>query len=387
MDLQPKAIHDEMNASAFDEFGRMTANLGLEVVPATPAGQNIVLYPYVNPSTELIDATNLPKITLTTDPGTGLPSDVMITPISSATDGTQIWKITHNGVDTHPIHWHLYDVQVLNRVTWDNIIIPTEPSELGWKDTLRVSPLEDTIVALRPIIPSLPFELPNSVRPLNPMMPIGSTLMFNSVDANGNPTDPIINQYVNFGWEYVWHCHILSYEEMDMMRPVSVAVPPKTPALAVQWTGNCGSANVNAYLIWTNPANETGFTVQRATSASGPWTDLATLPQDVVTYTDLIGTPTQVLYYRVIAHNRVGYTGTPGYSTMEVSSTSLVAQTDPPPASPLAPSNLIAGAQFNSEANIAQTLAQWADNSTNETGFQIERCTTTDVCHALCNDC
>ena len=65
------------------------------------------------------------------------------------TDGTQIWKITHNGVDTHPIHFHLFNVQVLNRVTWDNIIIPTEPSELGWKETVRISPLEDTIVAIR----------------------------------------------------------------------------------------------------------------------------------------------------------------------------------------------------------------------------------------------
>ena len=80
-------------------------------------------------------------------------SDVKITR-SRGSDGTQIWKITHNGVDTHPIHFHLYDVQVLNRVTWDNIIIPTEPTELGWKDTVRISPLEDTIVALRPIIPS-----------------------------------------------------------------------------------------------------------------------------------------------------------------------------------------------------------------------------------------
>ena len=59
--IEPKAIHDEMNAAAFDEFGRMTANMGLEVVPATPALQNIVLYPYINPPTELIDATNLPK--------------------------------------------------------------------------------------------------------------------------------------------------------------------------------------------------------------------------------------------------------------------------------------------------------------------------------------
>ena len=95
-----------------------------------------------------------------------------ISPISSA-DGTQIWKITHNGVDTHPLHWHLYDVQVLNRVTWDNIVSPPDPTELGWKDTLRVSPLEDTIVAIRPIIPLLPFELPNSIRPLHPMLPIG----------------------------------------------------------------------------------------------------------------------------------------------------------------------------------------------------------------------
>ena len=67
-------------------------------------------------------------------------------------------------MDTHTIHIHLYDVQVLNRVTWDNIIIPPDPTELGWKDTIRVSPLEDTIVALRPIIPSLPWEIPSSVR-------------------------------------------------------------------------------------------------------------------------------------------------------------------------------------------------------------------------------
>ena len=155
--IEPKALHDEMNSAAFDEFGRMTANLGLEAVPATPAGQNILLYPYIAPPTEVIDGTNLPK------------GDVNVQPISSGTDGTQIWKITHNGVDTHPIHFHLFNVQILNRVTWDNIIIPTEASELGWKETIRVSPLEDTIVALRPIVPTLPFEIPNSIRPLSPM--------------------------------------------------------------------------------------------------------------------------------------------------------------------------------------------------------------------------
>ncbi len=48
--------------------------------------------------------------------------------------------------------------------------------------------------------------------------------MFISVDPNGNPSAVITNRVVNFGWEYVFHRHILSHEEMDMMRPVSVVV-------------------------------------------------------------------------------------------------------------------------------------------------------------------
>jgi FtsP/CotA-like multicopper oxidase with cupredoxin domain len=256
MPLQPKAIHDEMNATTFDEFGRMQANLGVEAQPPVPGTQNVVLYPYVNPATELIDATGLPV------------GDLNVTPISSATDGTQIWRITHNGVDTHPIHFHLYDVQVLNRVTWDNIIIPPDATELGWKDTVRISPLEDTIVALRPVIPSLPWELPNSIRPLSPMLPLGSEMGFHNVDPQGNLTIPISNTLVNFGWEYVYHCHILSHEEMDMMRPVSVAVPPITP---------CGLVfdQPTDTLTWTDTSvSETAFVIQKSTDGI-IWTDLA----------------------------------------------------------------------------------------------------------------
>ncbi|MHB8789567.1 MAG: multicopper oxidase domain-containing protein [Desulfobulbaceae bacterium] len=324
--IEPKGIHDEMNASAFDEFGRMTANIGLEVVPATPALQNIVLYPYTNPPTELIDATNLPK------------GEINMTPIASA-DGTQIWKITHNGVDTHPIHWHLYDVQVLNRVTWDNIISPPDPSELGWKDTLRVSPLEDTIVALRPIVPILPFELPNSIRPLNPMMPIGSMMGFNNTDAAGNPTAPIVNKLVNFGWEYVWHCHILSHEEMDMMRPVAVAIPPKTPTgltATVTGSGRGGRGRRIVALAWTdNSLTETQFLVQRQ-EGTGAWVTVATLIQPLnltnttgrQTYVDQTVTPNQTYTYRVVAENTVGYGGEyMGMTVQSVSNTPTVTVT------------------------------------------------------------
>ena len=64
-----------------------------------------------------------------------------------APDMTQIWKITHNGVDTHAIHFHLFNVQVINRVGWDGAIRPPDPNELGWKETVRMNPLEDAIVA------------------------------------------------------------------------------------------------------------------------------------------------------------------------------------------------------------------------------------------------
>jgi hypothetical protein len=35
----------------------------------------------------------------------------------------------------------------------------------------------------------------------------------------GNPM-PVSNVMTNFGWEYVWHCHLLGHEENDMMRPL-----------------------------------------------------------------------------------------------------------------------------------------------------------------------
>ena len=79
------------------------------------------------------------------------------------------WKITHNGVDTHAIHFHLVNVQVINRVGWDGAIRPPDPNELGWKETVRMNPLEDVIVALKGDFPaSIPFAVPNSVRLLDP---------------------------------------------------------------------------------------------------------------------------------------------------------------------------------------------------------------------------
>ena len=299
----------------------------------------------------------------------GLPeSDVKITPISSATDGSQIWRITHNGVDTHPVHFHLYDVQVLNRVAWDNIITMTDPTELGWKDTVRVSPLQDTTVALRPIIPELPWELPNAVRNISPMMATGSTQFFNNIDPQGNPTAPIVNQLVNFGWEYVYHCHILTHEEMDMMRPVSVAMPPVKPDGLVF---NTGTLNWN-----DNSIAETAYLVQRSTDGGTTWTDVGAVPSplDVANTTgprslaDPLYDPTATYQYRVVAKNTIGYldgAGVAGFQEMTAQSVSdpLAVNVLPPEA----PTNLSVTAFTAAQVDLA-----WTDTA-NESGFRIER--------------
>ncbi|MBI4775465.1 MAG: multicopper oxidase domain-containing protein [Deltaproteobacteria bacterium] len=303
--FQNKMIQDEMGEAFEKEYGRMQGNLGLEVPNAQAGLQNMILYPYSAPPTEVLAGLKFPV------DGAG---ELQVQPIASADDGTQIWKITHNGVDTHPMHWHLYDVQLINRVGWDNGVRLPDPNEVGWKDTVRVSPLEDTIVAVRPIMPVVPFDLPNSVRPMSPMMPIGAYLV-NSTAAetaglpilgfapDGEPID-IINHVVNFGWEYVWHCHILSHEEMDMMRPQAVALPVNAPSglgAAIQ-----GSS---AALSWVdNSSNETSFIVQRSDDGGATWVDVGTVPEDTTMFADA-GLMNAVPYnYRVVAQNQVGDT-------------------------------------------------------------------------------
>jgi hypothetical protein len=238
-----------------------------------------------------------------------------VTPISVTTDGTQIWKFTHNGVDTHPIHFHAFDVQVLNRVAWDNIVSPPDANELGWKDTVRMSPLQDTIVALRPVVPTLPFELPNSVRPLDPMKDLGMSLASGLTNPRGQPVT-ILNHLVNFGAEYVYHCHILSHEEMDMMRPVSLAFPPRPPA-QVAVDGNT--------ISWADDsASETAFVVELC--AAGVCTEQAgsRTPRDLA-LPNTAGDPLSFTVagpgtYRVVAENTVGDPLATGFPTVTAKS-------------------------------------------------------------------
>ena len=354
MPLQPKMIQDEMGEAFEKEYGLISGFLGLEAPNANAGAQNMILYPYVNPVSEILDAIELP-------PG------VKLTPIASATDGTQIWKITHNGVDTHPIHFHLTDVQLINRVGWDGIIRRPDANELGWKDTVRVSPLEDTIIAMRPVLPKAPFGVPDSVRPLNPMMPIGDTSMFNNTDAQGNPiTPPITNQVVNFGWEYVWHCHILSHEEMDMMRPITALAARALPAAPVLSSSGTPGSPVNLawtdgtpvtsdWMSWGDPAAEVGYRVERALG-DGPFAAIGQALANVTAFSDGSTAAGSGYRYRVVAYNAAGES---------VSNIVLVGNMGP-----AAPTNLQAQLVVGPRVNLT-----WADNANNETNYVVQRST------------
>lgn len=231
-------------------------------------------------------------------------------------------------------------------------------------------------MALRPIIPEVPFEVPNAIRNLSPMDPTGSQALFNNVDPQGNPTAPITNKLVNFGWEYVLHCHILSHEEMDMMRPVAIALPPNAASglstSLVDVLDRRGRViGQNVALTWAdNSITETAFTIQRTTDGT-TWTDVGAsaspLDQDNThgtrTFTDTTSNGTTPYLYRVVAANTVGYGGAfPAMTAASQPSASASAN------APAAPTNLSATAQ-----NGPQNRLAWRDNATNETSFVVER--------------
>jgi FtsP/CotA-like multicopper oxidase with cupredoxin domain len=392
MNLKPKMIQDEMGEAFEMEYGRMSGFLGVETTNAQAGLQNMILHGYTYPPDEILN-------------GIELPPGVSVEPIASADDGTQIWKFTHNGVDTHPIHFHLYDVQLLNRVGWDGIIRKPHETELGWKDTVRISPLEDTIVALRPIVPHIPDTwggLPNSIRLLDPSMPEGMYLdganttqreamglPLMAFNPDGEPVD-ILNHFVNFGWEYVYHCHILSHEEMDMMHAQVVGVAPAAP-IGLAWVlAGSGNSKANG-LTWTdNSKNETAFVIERSVLGTGQWSVLATVPSDALidgpgiggtrTYNDVVGNSKDTYEYQVYAINVVGDTwdySDPafneippggGWPTLTLDSRGS--------ASPIvviaAPTNLT-GSAVVATKKAARVTLNWTDNASNETGFLIQR--------------
>ncbi len=357
--MEPKAIQDEMGEVFDPDYGRMSSRLGLELRNTNAQNQNFVTQTYTDAPTEVISAT------------------LLASPLTDMNDA-QVWKITHNGVDTHPVHFHLFEVQLLNRVGWDGAIRLPDANELGWKDTIRISPLEDTIVALRFVAPKTPFGIPYSSRPMSPATPIGSTMGLTGIDPwTGEALVPApTNQVTDFGWEYVWHCHILSHEEMDMMRavvvfpapPPALIAPPVLEPLAVDaggllvtpavlnWNDTTPVVDPNAPANFGSAYNEVGFRILRSDNA-GPFVVIGQALANQITFTDATAVTNRFYKYQVVAFNAAGESGSNIVSVGQLPV-------------PMPPTNLVATIASTTRINLA-----WTDASNNETAFAVWRST------------
>lgn len=271
-------------------YGRINVLLGTTPVPLDP----------------LAPAPVVPGIANYIDP----PSDIW------DDGGTYVFRIAHIGVDSHIAHFHLANLQVVNRVDWTGGILPPLPHELGWKESIRTNPFTDLILAVRPQAQVLPFQIPHSVRLMDPTTPAGSTANYLQpapVPGLPNPAG-LSNKMTDYGWEYVWHCHLLGHEENDMMRPLVLNVPPPAaPVISYTVAAGVTPGSVQVVLTWPAGAynTATSFTIQRSTSNTFPtgattltWTLNGLPPQ--TTYTDASVTPSSRYYYRVQASNPGG---------------------------------------------------------------------------------
>ena len=188
---------------------------------------------------------------------------------------------------------------------------------------------------MRPWTPPLPFAIPYSLRALNPAIPIGSGFGFTNIDpVTQQPiVPPVTNQITDFAWEYVWHCHILSHEENDMMRPIVLnvmsSIPPAPAAPVVTPIGTGGAYN----LTWVDPTPvdyvaqtgfsgiqndgsnvnnlEIGFRIDRETSVPGNITTMFARANQT-TFDDTTTASLGTYYrYRVVAFNEAGEAASP----------------------------------------------------------------------------
>lgn len=127
---------------------------------------------------------------------------------------TEIWEIYNFTADAHPIHLHLVNFQILDRRNF-NYKIDGEVYTLQHNGTTGEAPNVKNI-ALTTSVTAGPEYFEQAPKDMVTALP---------GDPEGNPISGQmvrIKAHFNKSGRYVWHCHILSHEDHEMMRVLEI---------------------------------------------------------------------------------------------------------------------------------------------------------------------
>ena len=168
-----------------DEFGRLQPLLGT-VKDGDLSGANVATaYTWFQPTTE-----------------------------TPAPDSTEIWEIYNFTADAHPIHLHLVNFEILDREHFEYDITGTQTTTQHNGTTGEAPEISNIRNLTAASVGSEYFEdAPKDMVTSLPGDPEGTP-----------PTGQLvrIKAHFNKSGRYVWHCHILSHEDHEMMRVLQV---------------------------------------------------------------------------------------------------------------------------------------------------------------------
>ena len=118
----------------------------------------------------------------------------------------EVWEVYNTTEDAHPIHIHLVAFLIINRESFSGTVQERRQPQHDGSEGVGGVLLADSIV------------LGNDARPAEPNERGWKDVM---VALPGEVTRVITSRFDRPG-RYVWHCHILSHEDHEMMRPYNV---------------------------------------------------------------------------------------------------------------------------------------------------------------------